>query len=92
MTGGAADRRSAVAPPPPLRYGIPFTIAAVVLRKDPMSVVTEDRPRVQARVGKFGLDVRLAEDRSEHRREKRVEALADWLLGRWLRREREEAA
>ena len=57
-----------------------------------MSVVTEERPRVQARIGKFDLDVRLAEDRPEHRREKRVEVLADWLLGEWLRREREEAA
>jgi len=57
-----------------------------------MSVVTEDRPRVQGRIGGFDLEVRLAENRPEHRREKRVEALADWLLGEWLRREREEAA
>jgi len=57
-----------------------------------MSVVTEDKPRVQARIGRFDLEVRLAEDRPEHRRENRVEALAHWLLAEWLRREREEAA
>lgn len=57
-----------------------------------MSVVTEDKPRVEARIGRFEFEVRLAEDLPEHRRDKRVEALADWLLGRWLRERREEAA
>jgi hypothetical protein len=57
-----------------------------------MSVVTEDKPHVLERIGKFDLEVRPAEDRPEHRREKRVEVLADWLLAEWLRREREEAA